>query len=414
MLTIYNILIGFYCLLIRLVSPFSLKAKKWISGRQHIWQKLAHENIDTSRPLVWIHVASLGEFEQGRPIIEALKKQYPQITIFLSFFSPSGYEIRKNYQTADHVFYLPLDKRSNAQQFLNILQPQLILFVKYDLWYHYLNEAQQRGIPILLVSALFRPNQFFFQSYGRWMKKVIQKLEHIFVQNEASAKILENNQIQNFSIAGDTRVDRVAQQAAKTFHDPLVEAFIQQRFVLICGSTWSEDEKVLQTYINQSNAEQCFIIAPHDISEGRLHFIEQLTEVPSIRYSKATAETVSQFKVLIIDHIGSLSALYRYARLAYIGGAFGKGLHNTLEPISYGIPVIFGPKYQKFAEAIWLINNQAGFSVESSKDLIAILNRLEEEDFYKKVAETAASYISHNKGATQRVLDFIRDHKLLS
>lgn len=410
---IYNIFIRFYGLLIRLTAPFSQKAKQWVQGRKRVWSNLESFDFSTRQRLVWMHVASLGEFEQGRPVIESLKKYYPNVQIALSFFSPSGFEVRKDYPLADYVFYLPLDSRQNALRLLNILRPDLIIFVKYDFWYHYLHEAQKQSIPVLLISALFRKDQYFFKWYGKWMKTIIQNLTHIFVQNEASAIVLQNNAILSFSISGDTRVDRVAQQADLPFSNPVVEQFLNGKPLLICGSTWPEDEDILYAFIHKNYQEWQFIIAPHDISESRIKHIEKCLKNTGIRYSEAHANSVKGKDVLIIDNIGLLSSLYRFAKVAYIGGAFGKGLHNTLEPISYGIPVIFGPKYQKFEEARWLVQHQAGFSIQSAWEFNQVMNKLANKSFYTEAAKKAEEYIQHNKGATEHVLNYIRNQQLL-
>ncbi len=410
---IYNIIIRFYGLLIRLAAPFSKKAKQWVQGRKRVWSNLESFDFSARQRLVWMHVASLGEFEQGRPVIESLKKYYPKVQIALSFFSPSGFEVRKDYPLADYVFYLPLDSRQNALRLLNILRPDLIIFVKYDFWYHYLHEAQKQSIPVLLISALFRKDQYFFKWYGKWMKTIIQNLTHIFVQNEASANVLQNNAILSFSISGDTRVDRVAQQADLPFSNPVVEQFLNGKPLLVGGSTWPEDENILYTFIHKNYQEWQFIIVPHDISESRIKHIEKCLKNTGIRYSEAHANSVKGKDVLIIDNIGLLSSLYRFAKVAYIGGAFGKGLHNTLEPISYGIPVIFGPKYQKFEEARWLIQHQAGFSIQSAREFNQVMNKLANKSFYTEAAKKAEEYIQHNKGATEHVLDYIRNQQLI-
>lgn len=406
-----------YGLGIRLAATFNPKAAKWIKGRQHLFKHLEAAMLKRGeRPLVWIHAASLGEFEQGRPIIEALKREYPDVFILLTFFSPSGYEVRKNYELADFVSYLPLDSFSNAQKFIATIQPELAIFIKYELWYHYLRTLAKKNIPTLLISALFRPDQFFFRWYGTWFFPAIKGLSHIFVQNEASKRCLVDSGIQQVSISGDSRVDRVAALAssmedqsspvAQRIHKKILEAFCKNQPVLIAGSTWEEDEVILAPFIKK-DTQWKIIVAPHDISSSRLKAIEKRFPNQTLRYSNAEESNISDCKILLIDNIGMLAYLYQYAKLAYIGGAFGKGLHNTLEPIAFSIPVIFGPRFQKFEEARWLVQQGGGWSVDSAEAFQAKMQIMEDEAYYQKSADTAKEYITTNQGATQKIMDFI-------
>ena len=408
MLGIYNIALQFYKKGIQFASFFQTKASQWIEGRKEVFQTLERSEVGAEKNLVWIHAASLGEFEQGRPIIEQIKQVYPDCKILLSFFSPSGYEIRKNYPLADYVTYLPLDTQKNAKRFIEITKPKLVIFIKYELWYHYFNELQNAGIPTLLVSALFREKQFFFKSYGQWFKKVIKGLDHIFVQNKNAEQVLLKNGISNVSIVGDTRVDRVAKLASQQKSFSIIREFVGDRPALILGSTWPLDEEILNSYINSYPQKWRYIIAPHDIAESRVEHIEHTFLPSKIRYSKAEGVDLKNYDMLIIDNIGMLAALYQYGKVAYIGGALGKGLHNTLEPIAFGLPVVFGTKFQKFEEANWLVENGGGFSIHSSDSLHKIFNQLEEDTFYNKASEKAKEYIQKNQGATEEILKFIK------
>ncbi len=412
MLWFYNIGISLYAFGIRIASLFNPKAKLWIKGRKNIFDQLAA--IDFSEAtVVWIHAASLGEFEQGRPIIEQIKTDYPASKILLTFFSPSGYEIRKNYDLADWVFYLPIDSKKNAQRFLNRINPTLAIFIKYELWYHFLYELQQAKIPTLLVSALFRKDQFFFKSYANGFKKVIQGLDHIFVQNKHSKNILLEQGITKVTVSGDNRVDRVLKIAAEKQSFPSIEQFTKGSPVMVCGSTWASDEEILSYYINKHPKKWKYIIAPHDISSSRISYIENLFQVKSVRFSEADKNKLQDYDLLIIDNIGMLSSIYQYGKIAYIGGAFGKGLHNTLEPIAFGLPVIFGPNYQKFEEAVSLVEQEGGFSIQSAPAFEAVVDKLEKDTFYQSASNKARDYIENNKGATQEVLNYIKINKLI-
>lgn len=410
---LYNFAIQCYALSIRIAALFNVKAKLWINGRKDIFKKLKNAGFRETDQIIWIHAASLGEFEQGKPIIEQLKADYPHCKILLTFFSPSGYEIRKDYVLADFVTYLPIDTRHNAQRFIKIIRPQLVIFIKYEFWYHFLNELQKADIPTLLISAVFRKDQFFFKRYGQWFKPVIAGFEHIFVQHEDSAQVLQQQGITKVSVAGDTRIDQVIRirETKKSF--PIVEDFIGKEEALIFGSTWPADEDIILHYVQSNPKKWRYIIAPHDISSARIIYIENLFQMKSLRYSEAAGAVPGEYDLLIIDNIGILSSLYQYGKIAYIGGAFGKGLHNTLEAIVFGLPVIFGLNYQKFEEAKWLVNNSGGFDVRSSNDFEKIIIKLEEEEYYQQASKQAEQYIYNNKGATSRILNFIRRNKLL-
>lgn len=414
---LYNIGIWIYNIGINIAGFFNKKAKLWIQGRRgwrqrykKDWQLINSDN----QPCVWIHCASLGEFEQGRPVLEELKKEYPTIKILLTFFSPSGYEIRKNYASADYICYLPLDTRANALAFVEIFQPALSIFIKYEFWYHYLTVLYQKDIPTLLISAIFRQNQMFFKWYGGLFKKLLFRFKHIFTQNQASADLLQLIGLQNFTVVGDTRIDRVLQMAKDAPTFSVIESFVMDYKIVIIGSSWQPDEAILLPFIDEYLPEDWkVIIAPHDIKESHIQQIERSLHTSNIRYSKAAGEKLAAVKVLLIDNIGMLSALYQYGKLAYIGGGFGAGIHNTLEPIAFGLPVIFGPKFQKFEEAVQLTEQGGAFVIQDLITFQAIFDFLQKEEIYKQASDIDKQYVMDNQGATQQVIDFIKNFNIL-
>ncbi|MBK7870547.1 MAG: 3-deoxy-D-manno-octulosonic acid transferase [Saprospiraceae bacterium] len=414
---LYNISIFLYHFFIQLAAFFNQKASLWVQGRRNWKTQYTQDwrNINNNNSLcVWVHCASLGEFEQGRPIIEALKKENPGIKILLTFFSPSGYEIRKNYALADYVCYLPIDSKSNAQAFIKIFQPSLAIFVKYEFWVHYLKTLYLQDIPTFLISAIFRRDQIFFKKYDTLFKDLLPKFRHIFLQNQASATLLEKLHLKNFSVAGDTRIDRVAQIAAEAPTFPAVDNFVKDAPILVAGSTWPPDEAILLPFINEYLPDDWkVIIAPHQIDESHLVNIEKILNKKTIRYSLIINKEEINAQILLIDNIGMLSSLYRYGRMAYIGGGFGAGIHNTLEPIAFGLPVIFGPKYQKFEEALYLTKYGGAFTIENINNFKKIFKLLQEADFYEKSSKIAHQYITENRGASVKILDFIKQHELL-
>lgn len=416
----YHLGIRCYTSMIGVAAFFgNRKAQSWLKGRQNWTQRYqydwAHLNPERQVPTVWIHCASLGEFEQGRPLIEALRARYPALKIVLSFFSPSGYNIRKKYEQADYVCYLPIDSQFNAQAFVNLFQPDLVIFIKYEFWLYYLRTLHEQHIPILLVSAAFRSQQIFFQPWGGPFRQVLPRFRHIFVQDPDSAQLLEKLGLSNYSLAGDTRVDRVAQIAKEAPAFPLIEAFAQSHHVLIGGSTWPSDEAILLPFINkQLPADWKVIIAPHDISESHLQQIEKKLSKKVVRYSQASKESVASVQVLLIDNIGMLSALYRYGRIAYIGGGFGAGIHNILEPVAFGLPVVFGPRYRKFAEARYLVRAGGAFAIQNTNDWQDIFYQLASQVFYDIAASKAWNYMQYNRGATHMIMNFVQQNELLS
>ncbi len=367
-------------------------------------------------PIIWFHCASLGEFEQGRPVMEKIKNLYPEYKILLSFFSPSGYEIQKNYPGADYIFYLPLDSKERAKRFLTITKPALIFFIKYEFWYYYLTEANKSKIPVLLISGIFRKDQPFFQWYGGLHKKMLNCFNHLFVQNEASLALLNSINIYNTSVSGDTRFDRVLEIAGRFQPIPLIEKFCDNRQVLVAGSNWTEDDEALDHFINTHPDMRC-IIAPHDITKGRLEECKKLYK-HSILFSEYAQDNHCQssfINTLIIDNIGMLSRLYKYATVCYIGGAFGsEGVHNVLEAAVYSKPVIFGPVYDKYAEAVDLVEAGGAISCRYSLEVENKLHQLfTDPAFYANTANTAGEFVKTKSGATEKIIDYVERNLLL-
>jgi 3-deoxy-D-manno-octulosonic-acid transferase len=399
MLWIYNIGIACYGILLRIAAVFNTKAKLFVEGRKNIFSKISERMKDNERP-IWFHFASLGEFEQGRPVLEQLKLTYPNQNIIVTFFSPSGYEIRKNYALAA-VFYLPLDTKANAERFINLVNPKLAVFTKYEFWHHYFQTLKAKNIPLFLISGIFRPDQLFFKSYGGFYRNMLKAVTHFFVQNEESIQLLKEIGIKQVSLAGDTRFDRVYENAQTPKVLTEIESFCGQSPVIIAGSTWLPDEKILIALTTKYPYWK-FIIAPHEIGEDHIHQIEQLFP-KAIRFS-AIGKDNNPSSILIIDNIGMLSSLYQYGRLAYIGGGFGVGIHNTLEAAAFGLPVIFGPIYNKFQEAKDLINIGAAKSITTADELTAAFETFKDDE---NASALARNYVVDKKGATELIVTHI-------
>lgn len=401
MLWIYNIGIAMYSLLLRFASLFNAKAKLFVEGRHHIFENIAQKLNPDDQP-VWFHFASLGEFEQGRPVLEKLKAADPQQKIVVTFFSPSGYEIRKNYALAD-VFYLPLDTASNAKKFIDIVNPKLAIFTKYEFWFHYFKELYIRKTPLYLISGIFRPNQTFFKGYGGFYRGMLKFVTHFFVQNEESVALLKSIGVNQVSLSGDTRFDRVYENAQNPKKLAEIEAFCGDSPIFIAGSTWPEDEKLLVA-LAEKYPDWKLIIAPHEIGPSHIQEIESLFP-QAIKFSVFKSQISNpEPQILIIDNIGMLSSLYQYAKVAYIGGGFGAGIHNTLEAAAFGLPVIFGPKYDKFQEAKDLIEIGAAKSINNSEELLAAFDHFKSNE---KAATAAQNYVPEKKGATEMIIDQI-------
>jgi len=402
---IYNLGIFFYILAIRLVAPFNEKARLFIRGRRG-WQAKLKGQINPGERYLWFHCASLGEFEQGRPVIEEIKSRFPDYKILLTFFSPSGYEIRKNYNLADVVCYLPSDTRKNAKEFLEITRPEKVFFVKYEFWYNYFLQLKKADIPFFIISAIFRENQLFFKKnpVGKWYRNLLFLVSHFFVQDEKSGQLLAEAGLGNYTIAGDTRFDRVSKIAAQAKPLPVVEKFRDGKLCVVVGSSWKPDEELIIPYINQSEGIK-FIIAPHEVSAANVNRILQQLEKPAVKYSAATEKDIETKQVLIIDSIGLLSSLYMYGDLAYIGGGFGVGIHNILEAATFGQPVVFGPNYAKFREAVNLAGLGGAFSIGSYSQLAGIFdNLINNPEVRKSRAGIARDFVNKNLGAANIIL----------
>lgn len=402
---IYNLGIALYSFAIYIASFFNEKAKFLKNGRKNIWKEI--ENANLGEDVVWFHSASLGEFEQGRPLIEKIKKDFPQYKIVLTFFSPSGYEIRKNYKEADLIIYLPADTKRNAAKFLKAINPKKVFFIKYEYWHHFFKEINSREIPLYMVSAIFRPSQMFFKKGGVWYRNILKSVTHFYIQDEKSAELLKSIGFENYSVVGDTRFDRVSEIAASAPKFEEIEKIISGKKVLVAGSTWPPDEDILVEYINNSQDDFKFIIAPHEIGDDKIKTLISKLKVPYIRYTEINKAENKDAKVLIIDTIGMLSFIYQYADVAYIGGGFGKGIHNILEAATFGIPVIFGPKHMKFKEAVDLLELEGGFTISNKKEFAELLSTLfYSETFivYENSKLKAKEYVQKMSGATEFIM----------
>lgn len=407
---LYSLAIAIYTLGIRLASLWNEKARLMVQGLKHTQQELSH--WPRRDHTVWFHASSMGEFEQARPVLEQYKQQHSDHTIVVTFFSPSGYEVRKNYPHADHILYLPMDSRRNARRWVKTIQPEVTFFVKYDFWFNYMQQLQRSHCSTYLFSAIFRPRQYFFRWYGKWFLRQLHCFNHLFVQNQESVNLLQQHGVQQCSIAGDTRFDQVdlIAQSAKRFGE--IEQFIHGRKVLMAGSSWEPDERHIKHFVDHYGKEFCLILAPHVISETHLQSIEQLFGADRcLRYSQIK-QNIAKFRqpdaILIIDNIGMLSSLYRYAHVAYIGGGFGKGIHNTLEALTFGKPVCFGPNYQKFQEARDIIRLGGGFTFEQSEQLTTQLTAwFDNDELYQKASTQSRQYVEQNLGATRKILHFL-------
>ena len=430
MLILFTIGVILYSLGVRVAALLgNAKAKQWVEGRKKQGPlslskgptkkikslmtafRRAQRPANTEAPepaegptydWVWFHAASLGEFEQGRPVIEAIKKEFPQYKILLSFFSPSGYEVRKDYPVADEVVYLPTDTPHHAAQWVGSRHFVAAFFIKYEFWFNYMRALKEADIPLFYISLILKPDSYFFRWYGDWFLKQLHNVTHFFVQDEATAELLKTNGLDNVTVCGDTRFDRVAAIARQAKPFPDIERFIHGRQCIIAGSTWPPDEKLLDQFLPQLPDDYCLIIAPHDISESHVTQIKAMFP-ESQCYTELDLEQPS--RILIVNTIGILSQLYQYARFVYIGGGFGVNIHNIQEPVTFGCPVVFGPKYESFKEAVDLVALQGAFSVNNAEELEAVFKRLMTDDeFYKKASETCRNYLNSQVGATEIIL----------
>jgi 3-deoxy-D-manno-octulosonic-acid transferase len=412
-LFLYNLSIRVYLFLIILASVFNKKARLWIGGRKGVLKQIS-EKIVPGSDIIWFHCSSLGEFEQGRPLMEKFRESMPGIKILLTFFSPSGYEIRKKYPGADYIFYLPADTRKNASMFLAIVKPSMAFFIKYEFWYHYLTHLKKSGIRTYLASGIFRPRQIFFKSYGKWFRQILKSFTHVFLQDEESASLLKSIGISNFTVCGDTRFDRVFSIAGKAIDLPVIQSFCSDKMTLVAGSTWPSDEEIIVKFINENKLPVSFIIVPHEIHEYQIRQLVDSIKVKTVRYSSiintalADDPALNAAKVIIIDTIGILSSVYKYGNIAYIGGGFGKGIHNILEAATFGLPVIFGPNFKKFREATDLVRLKSAFPIENYNSFASILiGLLTDQQLYTEAGESAKNYVLSNLGATDSITKFI-------
>ena len=400
---IYNLAMYILELGVKLAALFSDKPAKMVKGYREVFD-LLQRKIDRNAQYIWFHAASLGEFEQGRPLIERIRKEYPQYKILQTFFSPSGYEVRKNYDGADIVCYLPIDIPSNVKKFVDLVNPCMVFFVKYEFWQNYLNTLYKKGIPVYSVSSIFRPNQIFFRWYGKGYQQVLKTFAHLFVQNEESKQLLAGIGVNNTTVVGDTRFDRVLDICAAAKQLPLVQKFKGDVLTFVAGSSWGPDEDIFIKYFN-AHPEMKLIIAPHVVNDSHLKEIESKLQRSCVRYTKATEENVQQADCLIIDCYGLLSSIYRYGEISYIGGGFGVGIHNVLEAAVYGIPVIFGPNNKKFREAQHLLANKGGFEINSYEDFEQLMNKfLSDEAYLKQSGKAAGDYVKGNAGAMEKIM----------
>lgn len=404
---IYNLGIHIYQLGIRLAGLFSDKPAKMVKGHREAYDLLKNK-IDRNARYIWFHAASLGEFEQGRPLIERIRQEYPQYKILQTFFSPSGYEVRKNYEGADIVCYLPMDTPGDAKKFIDLVNPCMVFFVKYEFWQNYLNILYNKGVPVYSVSSIFRPNQIFFRWYGKGYQQVLKTFEHLFVQNEESKKLLATIGVMNTTVVGDTRFDRVLDICKAAKQLPLVQKFKGDSLTFVAGSSWGPDEEIFIKYFN-AHPELKLIIAPHVVNDGHLKEIMSKLQRSCIRYTQATEENVQQADCLIIDCYGLLSSIYRYGEISYIGGGFGVGIHNVLEAAVYGIPVIFGPNNKKFREAQHLLANKGGFEVNGYEDFEVLMDKfLTDEAYLQASGQAAGDYVKNNSGAMKKIMDYVK------
>lgn len=411
---VYYLVVYLYSFAIRIASLFSQKAKLWVKGRINVNDKIIDFVNNNRGKKIWFHAASLGEFEQGRPLIELIKKNHPELKIVLTFFSPSGYEMRKNYECADLVLYLPADTIGSAEKFVSLLNPDAVIFIKYEFWLGYLNEIQKKSIPLFLVSAIFRPNQIFFKPYGWIFKRALIGFNRVFVQDKASEKLLIEIGFNNVECCGDTRIDRVLQIAGQEINFPLIEKFKNNHHLMIAGSTWPEDLDCLlpaiQRKLENDNSFR-LIIAPHDISKQSIQStIAAVSKfIPKEKASVYTGELNPNSRVLILDTMGMLSMVYAYANSAYVGGGFGNGIHSTLEPAAFNLPIVFGPKHHKFKEASEMIAEEIAFEVRNSKEFSEILEVVLKDENVKKININSKSYMGKHRGATERIYTFMNN-----
>lgn len=404
---IYDFVIYSYLLGVKIAAIFSSKPAKMVRGHREVFDIL-ESKIKKDKQYIWFHAASLGEFEQGRPLIEYIKKEYPQYGILLSFFSPSGYEVRKDYKGADVVCYLPFDTPRNVRKFVKLANPCMAFFIKYDFWQNYLDELKSKNIPTYSVSSIFRPHQIFFRWYGKRYSNVLKTFDHLFVQNNKSKELLKTLDVTDVTVVGDTRFDRVLDIFKASKELPLVELFKNGMMTLVAGSSWEPDEDIFIKYFNE-HPNLKLIIAPHVVSDSHLAGIISKLNRPYVKYSEANAENVKSADCMIIDCYGLLSSIYRYGDIAYVGGGFGVGIHNVLEAAVYNVPVLFGPNNKKFREARHLLEEKGGFEITDANSFDQHMNKfVTDSKFLKEAGNCAGSYVKNNSGALEKIMRKIK------
>lgn len=408
MLFLYNVLLLFASQIVKIIALFSPKIKLFVEGRKTVFQTL-ESNINPEDRTIWFHAASLGEFEQGLPVMEKIKVQFPNHKIIVTFFSPSGYEVRKNNTIADVTVYLPLDTKSNAKHFLKLVHPDLVFFIKYEYWPNYLHEVKKLNIKTYLISGIFRENQAFFKWYGGFYSNALQTFDYFFVQNESSKLLLQKLGFNNVKISGDTRFDRVAAILERDNSLDFIEQFKNKTTTIVIGSSWPKDENLLVNYINETSENIKFIIAPHNIKAEQILDLKNAISKKTILFSEKAAIDLSDYDVLIVDTIGILTKIYSYADIAYVGGGFGNpGVHNILEPATFGIPIVVGPNFSHFAEAVALVHQEGCVSISNQIELSdAFSNLISNEDIRHEKGHICATFVQMNKGATEVILKHI-------
>ena len=418
MLFLYNLVVLLAAQLLKIVALFSPKMKLFVDGQKSVFQTLT-DKIQTTDRTIWFHAASLGEYEQGLPVIEAIKKQFPNHKIVVTFFSPSGYEVRKNNIVADFTIYLPLDSISNAKQFIKLVHPEMAFFIKYEYWPNYLNELKNQNIKTYLISGILREKQAFFKWYGGFYRNALKTFDYFFVQNESSKKLLQSIGFTNVKVSGDTRFDRVVSILERDNSLDFIEQFKDNKTTIVIGSSWPKDESLLVNYINQSSDDVKFIIAPHNIKPEQIHSLYKQINKTKFKFSDYSIETLRKpnlenYQVFIIDTIGILTKIYSYADIAYVGGGFGNpGVHNILEPATFGIPVVIGPNYSHFAEATALVNMEGCISIQNQIQLNEAFDLLlHNEDERLEKGHVCSTFVQMNKGATQTIINHILNETL--
>ncbi|MBZ4036903.1 3-deoxy-D-manno-octulosonic acid transferase [Flavobacterium sp. 17A] len=408
MLFFYNLTLYIAGFFLRIIALFSPKIKLFIEGRKNVFSIL-EEKIKTNDKTIWFHSASLGEYEQGLPVIEKIKEKYPTHKIIVSFFSPSGYEVRKNNTVADVTIYLPLDTKSNAKRFLKLVHPEFAFFIKYEFWLNYLKELEKSKTPTYLISGIFRDSQMFFKWYGGFYRNALKAFTYFFVQNESSKQKIESIGYKNVVVSGDTRFDRVAAILERDNSLDYVENFKNNQPTIIIGSSWPKDEALIATYINQAPDNVKFIIAPHNIKTDQISNLKSQITKSTILFSEKENKDLSTYNIFIIDTVGILTKIYSYGTIAYVGGGFGNpGIHNILEPATFGIPIVIGPNYSNFAEAVALVELKGCTVISNNAELKSIFDRLLTDNlFFREKSEICKMFIQNNKGATETILNNI-------